>query len=75
MNKTGQATQMIGLIGSLFVSLILYFLLLTPLISPVIEIAVASVDSVGLQILIKFIPFGVIFGFVLFLVQTFTGRR
>lgn len=76
MNKRGQSyLNMIGFMGSGFASLVIYFLALDPIINPTIELALESVTSAGLRILIKLIPLAVIFGFILFVVSNFTFSR
>jgi len=72
MNKKGGVDigETLKFVFYLFTSVILYFLLLDPIVSPVIELAVGSVDSVGLKIVIKLIPIGVVFGFLLWVVST-----
>lgn len=74
MNNKGQIGIQINFLFYLFITIVIYFLLYNPIITPIVNIAVAGVTSTPLKLLIKIIPFGVIFGFILFLTERFRSR-
>jgi len=71
MNKKAQWGGVLELIFMFFVTVVLWFLLLSPIVSPMIDAAVAASTTVEVKLLFKVIPFAFLFGLVLFLVQLF----